>query len=158
MMPYAGGCSCGAVHYELAAEPIRGFQCQCRDCQRDTGSGHASVMVFPRAAMRITGPVAEISRTADTGAQKLKGFCGSCGSPLYNKPLSKPDMIGIYVGTLDDPSGFKPQAVIFASRGQPGITWIRRCPSSRTCGPRHSRRGSKSGGPKSGLENMVGSA
>jgi hypothetical protein len=117
MMPYAGGCSCGAVHYVLAAEPIRGFRCQCRDCQRDTGSGHASVMVFPRAAMRISGPVAEISRTADTGAQKLKGFCGSCGSPLYNKPLSKPDMIGIYVGTLDDPSGFKPQAVIFASRG-----------------------------------------
>ena len=62
MMPYAGGCSCGAVHYELAAEPIRGFQCQCRDCQRDTGSGHASVMVFPRAAMRISGPVAETNR------------------------------------------------------------------------------------------------
>ncbi len=73
-MPYAGGCSCGAVHYELTAEPIRGFQCQCRDCQRDTGSGHASVMVFPRAALRITGPVAEISRTADTGAQKAVIF------------------------------------------------------------------------------------
>src|SRR5713226_9008144 len=29
MMPYAGGCSCGAVHYELAAEPSRGI---------DTGS------------------------------------------------------------------------------------------------------------------------
>ena len=56
-MPYAGGCSCGAVHYELTAEPIRGFQCQCRDCQRDTGSGHASVMVFPRAAMRVSGPM-----------------------------------------------------------------------------------------------------
>lgn len=119
MMPnvHAGGCSCGAIRYEIAAEPIRTFQCQCRDCQRDTGSGHASVMVFPRAAMRITGRATEISRTADTGAQKLKGFCGSCGSPLYNKPVSKPDMIGIYVGTLDDPSVFKPQIVIFASRG-----------------------------------------
>jgi hypothetical protein len=117
MTSYAGGCACGAVRYEIAAEPIRGFQCQCRDCQRDTGSGHASVMVFPRAAMRVTGPVSEISRTADTGARKTKGFCGSCGSPLYNKPLSKPDMIGVYVGTLDDPSSFKPQVVMFASRG-----------------------------------------
>jgi hypothetical protein len=82
MMPnvHAGGCSCGAIRYEIAAEPIRTFQCQCRDCQRDTGSGHASVMVFPRAAIRITGRATEISRTADTGAQKLKGFCGSCGS------------------------------------------------------------------------------
>ena len=117
MMPYTGGCACGAIRYEIAAEPICGFQCQCRDCQRDTGAGHASVMVFPRAALRITGSVAEIARTADTGNRKRKGFCGACGSPLYNKPESKPDMIGIYVGTLDDPSDFKPQVVMFASRG-----------------------------------------
>jgi hypothetical protein len=118
MVPYAGGCSCGAVRFELAAEPLRGFQCQCRDCQRDTGSGHASVLVFPRAAMRITGRVTEISRTADSGMQKLKGFCGACGSPLYNKPVSKPDVLGIYVGTLDDPSSFRPEVAIFTSRGQ----------------------------------------
>jgi hypothetical protein len=117
MVPHTGGCSCGAVRFEIAAEPLRGFQCQCRDCQRDTGCGHASVLVFPRAAMHITGRVSEISRIADSGAQKRKGFCGSCGSPLYNKPVSKPDMIGIYVGTLDDPSIFKPQIVIFTSRG-----------------------------------------
>jgi hypothetical protein len=117
MVSYAGGCSCGAVRFEITTEPLRGFQCQCRDCQRDTGAGHASVLVFPRAAMRITGRVAEISRIADSGEQKVKGFCGSCGSPIYNKPASKPDMLGIYVGTLDDPSSFEPQAVIFTSRG-----------------------------------------
>ena len=53
----------------------------------------------------------------DSGEQKLKGFCGSCGSPLYNKPVSKPDMLGVYVGTLDDPSDFEPELVMFASRG-----------------------------------------
>jgi hypothetical protein len=74
-------------------------------------------MVFPRAALGVTGVVTETLRTADSGEQKLKGFCGACGSPLYNKPLSKPDMLGVYVGTLDDPSGFKPELVMFASRG-----------------------------------------
>src|SRR5207247_10117264 len=105
MTGYTGGCTCGAVRYEIEAEPVRSFQCQCRDCQRDTGSGHASGMVFPRAAMRVTGPVSEILRTADAGGHKLKGVCGSCGSPLYNKPGSKPDMISIRAGTLDDRSG-----------------------------------------------------
>ena len=119
MTTYLGGCACGRARYEIAAEPVRGFQCQCRDCQRDTGAGHSSVMVFPRAAMRVTGPVSEILRTADSGAEKLKGFCSACGSPLYSKPVARPDMIGIYVGGLDDPSGFKPDVVIFASRGQP---------------------------------------
>ena len=117
MISYTGGCTCGAIRYEITADPVRSFQCQCRDCQRDTGGGHASVMVFPRAALGVTGDVTETLRTADSGEQKLKGFCGSCGSPLYNKPLSKPDMLGVYVGTLDDPSGFKPELVMFASRG-----------------------------------------
>ena len=70
------------------------------------------------AAMKVTGDVAENLRTADSGAQKRKGFCRNCGSPLYNKPQNKPDMVGVYVGTLDDPSGFRPQIVMFASRGQ----------------------------------------
>ncbi len=117
MTSYTGGCACGAVRYEIGAEPIRSFQCQCRQCQRDTGAGHASVMVFPRAAMRITGNPVENLRAADSGAAKRKGFCGNCGSPLYNQPENVPDMIGVYVGTLDDSSGFKPQMVIFASRG-----------------------------------------
>ena len=117
MTSYTGGCSCGAVRYEIAAEPVRSFQCQCRDCQRDTGAGHASVAVFPRAAMQVTGEVAEHLRSADSGAAKRKGFCGQCGSPLYNTPQNVPDMIGVYIGTLDDPSAFRPQIVMFASRG-----------------------------------------
>jgi hypothetical protein len=117
MATYRGGCACGEARYEITAEPVRSFQCQCRDCQRDTGSGHASVMVFPRAAMTVTGPVTEILRTADSGTDKLKGFCNACGSPLYNKPVAKPDLIGIYVGALDDPSAFRPENVLFASRG-----------------------------------------
>ena len=101
MASYAGGCTCGAIRYEITAEPVRSFQCQCRDCQRDTGGGHASVIVFPRAAMQITGDVAENPRTADSGAATQ----------------NVPDMIGVYVGTLDDPSGFAPEIVMFASRG-----------------------------------------
>ncbi len=67
--------------------------------------------------MRVAGDVVENLRIADSGAQKRKGFCGKCGSPLYNKPQNVPDMIGVYVGTLDDASGFKPQLAMFASRG-----------------------------------------
>lgn len=116
-MNFSGRCACGAVCYTVAAAPIRGFQCQCRDCQRDTGSGHSSVLVFARNAVSVTGEVREIARAADTGAVKRKGFCPNCGSPIYNKPEEKPEYIGIYVGTLDDASTFKPSVVLFCSRG-----------------------------------------
>ena len=116
-MNFTGGCSCGAVRYSINAAPLRAFQCQCRDCQRDTGGGHSSVMVFDRTAINIDGEVREILRETDTGKRKRKGFCGNCGSPLYNRPESRPDLIGIYVGSLDDASMFRPSVVLFSSRG-----------------------------------------
>src|SRR5258708_13618596 len=108
MTAYTGGCTCGAVRYEITAEPVRGFYCQCRDCQRDTGAGHASVAVFPSAAMKVTGGVAENLRAADSGAPKRKGFCRNCGSPIYNKPQNKPDPIRLHVRTPPKPSRLHP--------------------------------------------------
>jgi hypothetical protein len=116
-MGFSGGCSCGAVSYTIRAEPVRAFQCQCRDCQRDSGGGHSSVFVFPRHALELAGEVREIARTSDRGATKHKGFCPICGVAIYNKPDKFPDLIGVYVGSLDDASTFKPGAVFYAARG-----------------------------------------
>jgi len=74
MTAYTGGCTCGAIRYEIAAEPVRGFHCQCRDCQKDTGAGHASVAVFPRAAMKLTGEVVENPRTATAAPRSARDF------------------------------------------------------------------------------------
>ena len=38
-----GGCLCGAVRYEANAEPAFAVHCYCRQCQRITGAGHASI-------------------------------------------------------------------------------------------------------------------
>ena len=116
-MGFSGGCSCGAVRYTISAEPIRGFQCQCRDCQMDSGGGHSSVLVFSRATFEISGEVREIARTSDRGATKRKGFCPNCGVSVYNKPDKSPEFIGIYVGSLDGAVSFKPAIVLYASRG-----------------------------------------
>jgi len=116
-MSFSGGCTCGADRYTIAAEPIRGFQCQCRDCQRDTGGGHSSVLVFPASAFAITGEVKENARTADSGTTKRKGFCPNCGAPIYNKPDKSPEFIGIFVGSLDDATAFKPAVVLYCARG-----------------------------------------
>ena len=116
-MGFSGGCSCRAVRYNIQAEPVRSFQCQCRECQMDSGGGHSSVFVFPRTAFEISGEVREIARTSDRGATKRKGFCPVCGVSIYNEPENIPDLIGIYVGSLDDATSFKPAAVFYTSRG-----------------------------------------
>lgn len=45
---YTGGCACGALRYEAAAQPIFENHCQCRDCQKRSGTGHGSYLTFPR--------------------------------------------------------------------------------------------------------------
>ena len=117
MASYSGGCVCGAVRYEIEGDPVMSFQCQCRDCQRRSGGGHTSVMLFPAAAVRITGSVKHHVTTADSGRRMTRGFCPGCGSWLTGTP--NPDLLGVTVGTLDDPGGFSPQVVIFNSRAQP---------------------------------------
>jgi len=53
--PYKGGCACGAIRYEISSEPVFSNDCQCRDCQRESGTGHQSHMTFRRAAVKLTG-------------------------------------------------------------------------------------------------------
>lgn len=44
---YTGGCACGAVRFEISGEPMVQADCQCRDCQRKSGTGHGSYLTFP---------------------------------------------------------------------------------------------------------------
>ncbi|MDB5516133.1 MAG: aldehyde-activating protein [Tardiphaga sp.] len=41
---YTGGCACGAIRYEIPTEPLVMNHCQCRDCQRKSGTGHGSYL------------------------------------------------------------------------------------------------------------------
>jgi hypothetical protein len=43
---YTGGCSCGAIRYAIPSEPVFMNHCQCRDCQRNSGTGHGSYLTF----------------------------------------------------------------------------------------------------------------
>ena len=56
---YAGGCACGAIRYVATGAPVFANHCQCRDCQKRSGTGHGSYLTFPsRADGTITEPLA----------------------------------------------------------------------------------------------------
>ena len=115
-----GGCLCGAVRYESAGDPVFSLQCHCRDCQRQTGSAYIAAMRVPSAGFRITqGTPKHYVTKSDSGNEVTRAFCGDCGSPIYIKVSTRPDLVGLRVGTLDDPSGFRPDADIFVRSAQP---------------------------------------
>ena len=117
--PFTGGCMCGAVRYECAAEPAMTANCHCRDCQRATGGAYASVFLVPRNAVRITGEVKYYDVKGDSGNILSRGFCPTCGSRLFGKPAVVPDLMSIMLGSLDDPSSHKPAMDIYTASAQP---------------------------------------
>lgn len=115
---FTGGCACGAVRYEIAAEPLFMNHCQCRDCQQTSGTGHGSYLTFPnRSAVRLTGQTSHWDKVADSGAVKRRGFCPSCGSPVYLTFAAMPELFTVHAASLDDPARFRPQAVTYRLRG-----------------------------------------
>lgn len=114
-----GGCQCGAVRYAAEAAPGFSLHCCCRQCQRLAGAGHASQFALPVAAARITGALSRFRLTADSGNTIESAFCGTCGSPVLKTSSGFPDLVFFHAATLDDPSIFRPEAVVWHSARQP---------------------------------------
>ncbi len=116
--PYIGGCACGAIRYEISAEPIAMNDCQCRDCQSTSGTGHGSYLTFPsREAVKLEGEATHWDMVGDSGNVKTRGFCPACGSPVYLTFSAMPDLFTIHAASLDDPGRYEPQMVTYTVRG-----------------------------------------
>ena len=48
-----GGCLCGNVSYEFnKPSSMTTHHCHCKDCQKSTGSGKATILLIPKEALR----------------------------------------------------------------------------------------------------------
>ena len=116
--PYTGGCACGAVRYEIADDPLVMNDCQCRDCQHRSGTGHGSYLTFPsKENVNVSGQASLWEVAGDTGNVKSHAFCPTCGSPVYLTFSAAPEVFTVHAASLDDPGRYKPQIITYASRG-----------------------------------------
>lgn len=127
MTPFTGGCVCGAIRYECAAEPITMFKCHCRDCQHVTGGAFSAVVFVPVSAFKLTRGTLSYNHTPSfDGGHNKRGFCAQCGSPISGG--EDREALGIHAGSLDDPSRFRSRMDIFTSEAQPWDTMERGVP------------------------------
>jgi hypothetical protein len=115
---YTGGCACGAIHYEISGEPVVSNDCQCRDCQRTSGTGHGSYLTFLRSSgVKLKGEATLWDIVGDSGNVKTRAFCPACGSPVYMTFSAMPEFFTVHAASLDDPSRYKPQMTTYRMRG-----------------------------------------
>jgi hypothetical protein len=123
--PITGRCYCGAVRFRFDQPPIARRACWCRDCQY-LASGNASVnAIFRVAGFTLEGEVGEYVSTADSGTTMRRRFCPKCGTPLFSEALSRPELIVVRVGALDEREAFGPESVIWTA-SRPGWGFIDR--------------------------------
>lgn len=115
---YRGGCACGAIRYTTTSTPVVESHCQCRECQRVSGTGHSSYLVFAdRDAMTIDGQASIWRVAGDSGQEKSHAFCPDCGAPVYLTFSRMPDLVAVHAASLDDPGRFNPAMVTYTVRG-----------------------------------------
>jgi hypothetical protein len=116
MAKFSGSCLCGAVRYESDADAMVAGHCHCIDCRKSGGTGHCSHLGLPEAGFNVTGELRFFDAPADSGNIVSRGFCPTCGSPIYSTNSAMKGALFVRASSLDDPELFNPQVIVFTKR------------------------------------------
>ena len=119
-LPLTGGCNCGDVRFEITTLPKLTWICHCRECQRFTGGGGMTNVVFEKKDVHFTkGKPISKGEIGTSGGPTRRGFCASCGCSLTAQADIFPEVHGICASAFDDPSILKVVAHIWTDSMQP---------------------------------------
>lgn len=105
-----GRCQCGGVEYTVSG-PLRDIvYCHCKMCRRLSGHFVAATAC---ATAHLSIDRAETLRWYASSGHASRAFCSRCGSNLFWKPHSGTH-VSIWAGSLDDPTGLRAAAHIYA--------------------------------------------
>lgn len=111
-MKLEGGCYCHGLRYVAEGEPMMKAQCHCRECQYITGGSPNVFIAMPIAGFAYTKGTPKQFTRGDLERAVTREFCPDCGTHVVTRSPGFPAVI-IKVGSLDDPSVFKPDMAIF---------------------------------------------
>ena len=116
-----GGCSCGAIRYRLASEPLFVHCCHCLNCQRQTGSAFViNVLIETDRVALLSGEPVAIDVPRDDGSMQRIFRCPTCQVAAFSRYTSD-GVRFVRAGTLDDPSAVEPDVHIFTRSKVPWV-------------------------------------
>jgi hypothetical protein len=116
-----GSCSCGAVRYRLASDPLFVHCCHCLNCQRQTGSAFViNLLIEADRVELLTGEPQAVDVPRDDGSTQRVSRCPHCQVALYSD-YGRPEILFVRSGTLDDPAAVEPDVHIFTRSKLPWV-------------------------------------
>lgn len=103
MAEHRASCQCKALQIVAANDPVLVIVCNCKACQKRTGSPFGSGAYFKRSDLTITGANKEWARSSDAGRALDNHFCPDCGTTMFWGLELRPNLMGVALGTFDTP-------------------------------------------------------
>jgi hypothetical protein len=115
-----GHCTCRAVRYELASEPLIVHCCHCTWCQRQSGSAFAVNVLIEADRVAADGEVEVIDTPSPSGKGQRIARCPTCKIAVWSNYAGGGDKVRfVRSGTLEVP--LPPDVHIFTSTKQPWV-------------------------------------
>jgi hypothetical protein len=111
-----GGCLCRAIRYRVTGEPLAKTLCHCRSCRLASGAPSLAWAVFRSNDFVLTAGT-PVSFQSSAGVYRT--FCGTCGTSLAYRRMSRPDAIDVTTISLDHPENFAPTVEIWVEERVP---------------------------------------
>ena len=113
-----GGCLCGGVRFRLTGKLGPAGYCHCKQCQRASGSAFAANAPVRTAYFQLTAG-ADLVSEYESSRGKFRAFCRRCGSPVYSRRDTEPELRRIRLGTLDGDPERRPLAHVWVASKAP---------------------------------------
>jgi hypothetical protein len=102
--------------------------CHCIDCQRSAGAPYVQWGSVQREDLVVTkGEPRKIPY-----ANRIRSFAGCCGTQLFFEDAKDSNTIDVTIASLDDPTPFAPQKVIFLEDKLPWVVIDESIPAFQT--------------------------
>jgi len=98
-------CLCGACAFELVGPHNWVGHCHCESCRRATSSPFTTWIGHEDGAWRFTG---KTPTSYESSAGNTRGFCATCGSPMFFNSDRFPTEMHFYAALLTSPDKIVP--------------------------------------------------
>lgn len=108
-MKIDGACHCGEIAWEAEIDPDKILVCHCTDCQMLSGGPFRWGTLIPiEDYVLLKGSPKHYHKTAASGAVRVLGFCGTCGTPLYGTQAERPTTYSLRLSSARQANMLRP--------------------------------------------------
>ena len=108
MQKFSGKCLCCKIKFAGEADIQRVANCHCTDCQNVTGATYATLVSVAENIIKIDGTPKVYHHNSDRDSDIEKHFCENCGSQRFSYNLTRPGIIHLRAGVLEQKELIEP--------------------------------------------------